>query len=125
MTALTASRRAPSSPLVRALAVVGVVIVLTVLLVFFVLPVIWLLLAPTKTDLQLVRDFPLSFGSFEQLATVWNHLTSFQDGVIFTWFRNSAIYSVGSLIITLLTAIPAGYGLALTRFAGRRVLLTI
>ena len=31
---------------------------------FFVLPAIWLMLAPTKTAYQLDHAFPLSFGSF-------------------------------------------------------------
>ena len=124
MTTLTATSR-NTSPLVRVLAALGIIVVLGVLLVFFVLPVVWLLLAPTKTDVQLVRDFPLMFGSFEQVGVVWNHLISFQDGVLVTWLKNSAVYSLGSLVLTLVTAIPAGYGLALTKFAGRKVLLTI
>lgn len=124
MTTLTATSR-NTSPLVRVLAALGIIVVLGVLLVFFVLPVVWLLLAPTKTDVQLVRDFPLMFGSFEQVGVVWNHLISFQDGVLLTWLKNSAVYSLGSLVLTLVTAIPAGYGLALTKFAGRKALLTI
>ena len=102
-----------------------VVLILALLLVFFVLPAIWLLLAPTKTAGQLVHDFPLSFGSFGQLTAAWQHLTSFQNGVIFTWLGNSAIYSIGSLILTLITSVPAGYALALTEFKGRKILLTI
>jgi multiple sugar transport system permease protein len=124
MSTLAPAPRRRSSPVVRVLGVIGLLVVLGVLLVFFVLPIIWLVLAPTKTDVQLVRDFPLSFGSFEQVGTVWNNLVSFQNGVLLTWLKNSAVYSLGSLAITLVTSIPAGYGLALTKFRGRRVLLT-
>jgi len=109
----------------RAVSTLVVVVIIAALLVFFVLPVIWLLLAPTKTAGQLVHDFPLSFGSFSQFGAAWNHLTSFQGGVIWIWLKNSAVYSVGALILTLVTSVPAGYALALTKFRGRKLLLTV
>ena len=103
----------------------AVALVLAVLVVFFVLPVLWLLLAPTKTAYDLQHAGPLSFGSFGQVAAAWRHLTAFQDGVIWQWLRNSAVYSIGALLLTLATSVPAGYGLALTNFKGRRLLLTV
>lgn len=109
----------------RALSVLVVGVLLTALLVFFVLPVVWLLLAPTKTAAQMTHDAPLSFGSFAQIGTAWHHLVGFQDGALLLWLRNSAVYSGGSLILTLLTSVPAGYALALTRFRGRKLLLTV
>jgi multiple sugar transport system permease protein len=109
----------------RALSTLVLAVVLTVLVVFFVLPVIWLLLAPSKTATQVVHDSPLSFGSFQQIGAAWQHLFAFQDGAVLTWLRNSAVYAAGSLVLTLVTSIPAGYALALTRFRGRRALLTI
>ena len=42
-----------------------------------------------------------------------------------TWLKNSAIYSFGGTALAVLAAIPAGYGLALTHFVGRRALLAI
>jgi multiple sugar transport system permease protein len=117
----TGSRAAPS----RAVSLLIIGVLLAALLVFFVLPVIWLLLAPTKTAGQIVHDNPLSFGSFQQVGTAWRHLFSFQDGVMLVWLRNSAVYSCGSLVLTLLTSVPAGYALALTRFRGRKALLVI
>ncbi|MBM9508714.1 carbohydrate ABC transporter permease [Actinacidiphila acididurans] len=109
----------------RAASFLVIGLLLAVLLVFFVLPVIWLLLAPTKTADQIVHDNPLSFGSFAQVGRAWRHLFSFQDHALLVWLRNSAIYSAGSLVLTLLTSVPAGYALALTRFRGRKTLLVI
>jgi multiple sugar transport system permease protein len=100
-----------------------VIVLFTALLVFFVLPVLWLLLAPTKTAGELINDWPLSFGSLGNLGAAWHHLVSFQDGALLVWLRNSAIYSVGSLILTLAVSLPAGYALALTKFRGRKTLL--
>jgi multiple sugar transport system permease protein len=98
-------------------------LLLLAFLVFFVLPVLWLLLAATKTDPQLVRDNPLSFGSWHALRENWDALTGFQGGAILLWLRNSALYAFLALAITLLVGIPAGYALAMTEFPGRRVLL--
>lgn len=109
----------------RILSFLIVGLLLAVLLVFFVLPVIWLLLAPSKTASQVVHDNPFSFGSFRQIGAAWRHLFGFQDDIMLTWLRNSAVYSVGSLILTLAVSVPAGYALALTKFRGRKTLLTI
>jgi multiple sugar transport system permease protein len=112
-------------PMTRLSARVLWLIVIAGFFVFFVLPFLWLILAPTKTDAQLVSGAPLSFGSFHDLRLAWDHVSAFEGGIIFTWLGNSAIYSFGALAITLVTAIPAGYGLALTEFIGRKTLLTI
>jgi multiple sugar transport system permease protein len=100
-------------------------LLLAVMLVFFVLPVVWLLLTPTKSDTFVVQSAPLSFGSFRDLATTWNRLIAFQGGAILLWLKNSALYSLVALVITLLASIPAGYGLAMTRFRGRQLILSL
>ncbi|WP_194910811.1 carbohydrate ABC transporter permease [Catenulispora rubra] len=110
-----ARRRKPGNPLPA--------LVLGLFVIFFVLPVLWLVLAATKTDDQLVHGNPLSVGSWHALRANWDALTSYQDDAIFQWLRNSAVYSFLALVITLLVAIPAGYALAMTEFRGRRMLL--
>jgi multiple sugar transport system permease protein len=93
---------------------------------FFVIPLVWLLLAPTKSTTQLNAlhgEQPLSLGSMGQLAENWNALVTFQHGIIWTWLGNSVLYSVAALVITLVVTIPAGYALALTDFRLRRPLL--
>jgi multiple sugar transport system permease protein len=97
--------------------------VLLVFLVFFVLPVLWLVLAATKTDQQLVHGNPLSFGSWHAFKANWDRLTAFQDDAILQWLGNSTLYAVISLVITLCVAVPAGYALAMTEFRGRHALL--
>ena len=122
MTDLAVRRRRALTPgqwIGRAL----VTIVLLVFAAFFILPIIWLLLAPTKSNTQLLLESPFSFGSFDQLAANWNELFAFGSGVFATWIGNSAYYSFAALAITLLVSIPAGYALALIEFKGRRLLL--
>lgn len=123
-TSLRAVSSAPAPA--RWLGRVLVIAVLAFFALFFVIPLIWLLLAPTKSTTQLDGlhgEAPFSFGSFEQLAHNWNQLIGFQDGVIWTWLGNSVFYSVAALVITILITIPAGYALAMTRFRLRRALL--
>jgi multiple sugar transport system permease protein len=94
--------------------------------VFFVLPLAWLLLAPTKTQNQLNGlngELPFSFGSFDQLAANWNILVEFQNGIIWTWLGNSVLYSGVALVLTIIVTIPAGYALAMTSFKLRRLVL--
>ncbi len=100
-------------------------LIVLALVAFFVVPMLWLLLAPTKTDTDLVNGGAYSFGSWHDLRLAWDHVSSFQNGIVFTWLRNSALYSGVALLITLATSIPAGYALALTEFVGRRVILSV
>lgn len=102
---------------------VTIAVVLIGFAVFFILPIVWLLLAPTKNSKQLLLDGPFTFGSFGQLAENWSSLFGFQDGVFLTWLGNSTMYSFGAILIMLLVTIPAGYALALTDFRGRKTLL--
>src|SRR5579862_3883230 len=97
-------------------------LLLLVFVVFFVLPVIWLLLAATKSDAQLVSENPLAFGSWHQVRVNWDELTGFQGDAILLWLRNSAVYAFIALAITLTVSIPAGYAMAMMEFRGRRAL---
>jgi multiple sugar transport system permease protein len=90
-----------------------------------VVPVLWLLLAPTKADHALVTSSPLSFGSWHQVSLAWKHLDAFSDHIFRTWIRNSLVYAFSATAIVLATAIPAGYGLAFGTFPGRKVVLTL
>jgi multiple sugar transport system permease protein len=90
---------------------------------FFLVPVIWLFLAATKSSGELVNDAPLSLGSLSAVRDNWDALMSFQDGAISTWMTNSVLYAGMALVLTLFVSVPAGYALAKMRFRGRRLLL--
>lgn len=91
--------------------------------IFFGLPLLWLLLAPTKTDVQLSQDFPLSFGALDKIGQDWQNLLSFDGGVIVQWSINSVVYTVSALILSLVITIPAGYALATAQPHARKVIL--
>lgn len=101
----------------------GRTILLAGVVLFFGLPMLWLLLAPSRTAAELAAGPPLSFGSTGGYLDASRHLLDYSHGIIGRWFLNSVAYSVGSVVLGLATAVPAGYALATFRFPGRSVLL--
>ena len=98
-------------------------LVLMVATLFFIIPLVWLLIAATKTEHQLAVDSPFAIGSWDTFTTNVRALFDFQSGAVVHWVRNSAYYSIAALVITLAISIPAGYALALTEFRLRRLLM--
>jgi multiple sugar transport system permease protein len=97
--------------------------VLVVFAVFFAGPLLWLVLVPSKTGQQLLADSPFSFGSVHNVWLAWRGLDSFEGHVFRRWLENSFAYTLTSTALTIVTAVPAGYGLAVGRFPGRRLVL--
>jgi len=99
--------------------------ILVVFAIFFIAPVLWLVLAPTKSDQALITSSPFSFGNFHNVALAWKHLNAYSDHLYRRWIANTLIYSLSATAITLAVSIPAGYGLALGKFPGRKLILTL
>jgi multiple sugar transport system permease protein len=93
--------------------------------IFFIGPVLWLVLAPTKSDKALITSSPFSFGDFHHVALAWKHLNSFSDHVYRRWIGNTLYYTLSATGITLLVGVPAGYGLAVGKFPGRKLVLSL
>jgi multiple sugar transport system permease protein len=96
-----------------------------VAIVFFGLPIVWLLLAPSKTENQFTYMNPMAFGSFSQIGAAFGHLFSYDNGIIWTWMLNSVWYTVAVVVIALIASVPAGYALAKFRFRGNTVILFV
>ena len=114
-TTFPAARRMNSRALVFA--------VLAVFVLFFLIPVGWMLLAVTKNGSTLDTLNPYSFGTWHDLRVNWDALLAFQGGAVKTWLRNSVYYALLALVITLAVSVPAGYALAKMQFRGRHFLL--
>jgi multiple sugar transport system permease protein len=99
--------------------------VLLAFAIFFGIPLLWLVLAPTRTDHELLTGPSFAFGSFHNVVLAWQHLDSFGDHLYRRWLANSLVYAFGATALTLATGIPAGYGLATGAFPGRRLILTL
>jgi multiple sugar transport system permease protein len=109
------------------MSILGYIVRLSVLLFFagyFVIPILWLLLAPSKDTTQIYHsESPLAFGTVSRLSTSWQNIMSYQNGEVLLWLGNSVKYAVLSLLGSLAISIPAGYMIAISRFPGRRLLL--
>ena len=97
--------------------------ILTLFGVFFAAPLLWLLLAPTRTDRQLEVGPAFALGSLANVAHAWQELDGFGDHLFRRWMENSLLYACSATALALVTAVPAGYGLATGRFRGRSLIL--
>ena len=99
--------------------------ILTIFAIFFIGPVVWLILAPTKSDAALITNSPFSFGDFHHVALAWRHLNAYSDHIYQRWIANTLYYALSATAITLVAAVPAGYGLAVGKFPGRKLILSL
>ena len=94
------------------LSALGVHIILLHAVVLVLIPVIWIL------DIALSPGNTLSGALFDQFST--EHFSKILQGESFwIWLRNSIIVSVGTTILGLALAIPAGYAFSRFKFSGR------
>jgi len=97
--------------------------VLLLFAIYFLVPILWLVLATSKNAPQLLELKPLAFGSFQRIQDAWQRIVEYQKGEVLQWAINSVRYAVWALVLSLTISIPAGYILAVARFPGRRLLL--
>ncbi len=97
--------------------------IIVILGVFYIVPLIWLAVAPTKTNQQLFELPPLAIGSVAYIVKAWNYLMQFLYGVLGRWIFNSFYYVTLGLFLSISIAVPAGFALAIIPFKLRRTLL--
>ncbi|MEV0561756.1 carbohydrate ABC transporter permease [Dactylosporangium sp. NPDC050588] len=97
----------------------------SLMLVYSLLPLVWLLINATKTQDGLLSSFGLWFADdFAFLGNVADTFT--YDGGIFTrWLLNTLFYVVAGAGGATLLAALAGYGLAKFDFPGRRAVFAV
>jgi multiple sugar transport system permease protein len=114
------SRRHPAGP-----SVYAVNLVLIVAAVYFLLPLVWVVIAATKSPADLFGTFGLWFSD---APAAWHNLVALftQDGGVFTrWLVNSVIYSGIGALVAMLLAAACGYAIAKYPFRGREALFSI
>ncbi|WP_240522199.1 carbohydrate ABC transporter permease [Amycolatopsis vastitatis] len=98
-------------------------IVLLLGAVYCLIPVLWVVMAATKSSGELFSTFTLlpGTGFWDNLAD----LTAYRDGVYWQWMANSGLYAgVGALLSAAVSA-AGGYALAKYRFRGRVLIFTV
>ena len=95
-----------------------------VLLAYFLVPLVWLFLASTKSNTDLFQSFGFWFAHFNLFDNL-RDVFARDKGVFATWLFNSAIYAGSAAIGSTLISAFAGYAFAIYRFRGRVTILGI
>ncbi|MFD6176406.1 MULTISPECIES: carbohydrate ABC transporter permease [unclassified Isoptericola] len=90
---------------------------------YCLLPVVWVVVASTKSGSELFSTF--TFAPSSHLAENVADLAAYRDGLFWRWMLNTALYAgVGAVLSTLVSAM-AGYGLAKYSFAGKNAVFNV
>ncbi|MBD2869433.1 carbohydrate ABC transporter permease [Paenibacillus arenilitoris] len=92
-----------------------------VLLVIVLHPFLWILLSSFKSEQALIKFPPTFFAdsySFAQFATVWERIP------LLDFLKNTVIFSVGVMVVSVFFDSLAGYAFARIKFKGRKLLYT-
>ena len=87
-------------------------------LVYFLVPLFWLLVSATKSTQDLINTFGLWFSRAPQLLGNIHSTLTQDDGVFGRWLLNTVIYAGVSAVGAAFLAAAAGYGFAKYRFRG-------
>lgn len=97
------------------------------LVVYFLVPVWWLVVASTKNAEGLFGGThgALWFDQTFALASNLKDLFTYSDGIYLRWIGNSVFYALTGGVGATALSVLAGYGLAKFTFAGRRLMLAV
>ena len=100
-------------------------IVMTLMLIYALLPLFWMFVNSTKTQSALFTTFGLWFGG---KFALWDNITgtlTYDHGIFLRWFGNTLLYVVAGAGGATLLATLAGYGLAKFNFPGKRAVFAV
>ena len=122
--------RRPARPLERRSSTnprksVPLTVVMTIFIVYSLVPLIWLIINATKTQAGLFSSFGLWFADDFALGQNIIDTLTYRDGIFVRWFGNTLLYVVVGAGGATLLATLAGYGLAKYRFPGRRAVFAV
>jgi ABC-type glycerol-3-phosphate transport system permease component len=105
----------------RSLANLPQHLVLAVAAVLALAPVLFMIMTALKTENQYLNDtlgppWPLSLSNFR---------AALHGGDFFTWLKNSAIMTLGSVIVATIAAALCAFAIARMRFRGQNLLLSV
>ncbi len=92
-----------------------------IILLYFLLPLFWLIVSATKSNQDLFTSFGLWFAPHLNVFDNLRTLVTTQDHVFLRWLWNTTYYAVCSAVGGSLIATVAGYTFAKFRFPGRGI----
>ncbi|HTR93111.1 MAG TPA: carbohydrate ABC transporter permease [Trebonia sp.] len=100
-------------------------LLMTVMLLYAVLPLFWLVVNSTKTEAALFSTFGLWFGGKFALWSNIHQVFTYDNGIFARWFANTVLYVVAGAGGATLLATLAGYGMAKYDFPGKRAVFAV
>lgn len=91
-------------------------------LVALLFPLYWIVVTSLKTEQEIFRIPPTLFPEMINLKSYAAQLDS-GDFNMFRSFANSMVIAVGSMVLAVVLAVPASYGIAKYNFKGKKVML--
>lgn len=102
------------------LARVITAIVLVAALLYFLLPIVWVIISSTKTNAELTSTNGFWFGT-NNLSQNYDKLMSWTQGLFWRWVGNSLFYSLTAGVIGTLISVACGYALSKFQFRGKKI----
>ncbi len=104
--------------------------VLLLVLIYFLFPIYWVLIASTKSNSEMISSNSLWFATtFSDLpgaiSANYHKLMEWTQGMFWRWVLNSLIYSTVAGVVGTLLSVMAGYAFAKFRFPGKGAALGI
>jgi multiple sugar transport system permease protein len=93
-------------------------------LVYSLIPLVWMVINATKTQNDLLGSFGLWFSNFALWDNVRETLT-YNNGIFVRWLANTVLYVVLGAGGATFLAVLGGYGLSKFRFPGKRAVFAI
>lgn len=100
-------------------------ILMILALIYFLLPLYWVVVSSTKSDNQLFSTYGLSVVFPLHIGDNLQRLFTAQNGIFPRWLLNSVIYGVAVGIGATLVSAMTGYAFAKFQFPGRRFWFTV
>lgn len=98
---------------------------MSILLIYTLVPLVWLIMASTKTQSDLFSSPGLWWGGeFSLWGNIHDTLT-YRGGIYLRWLANTLLYVLLGAGGATILATLGGYGLAKYRFAGRRAVFAV
>lgn len=95
------------------------IFIIFIILAFIALPVVWILSTSLSQRIAMFKLPPRLFSAF----IIDNFKFVFTQMSINSWIINSLIISIGTMILSLIIGVPAGYAFSRINFRGKKLLL--
>ncbi|HHT13801.1 MAG TPA: carbohydrate ABC transporter permease [Propionibacterium sp.] len=100
-------------------------VLLAFIALYFLLPIVWVVFASSKTKGDLLSSFGFWFGNDIAWGANWDSLMAWTQNLFPRWVLNSIFYSTVAATVGTLLSVAAGYAMAKFQFPGRNAMLGI